>query len=468
LSPLPLRHRVAVAALVAAGLWSAVAGTTAPGREVYEDERDFLAAAAHLARSGTLSFEPAETAAPRPGLYREPGYPALVAATWRLAGTAPPAADRELDRVTTRARDWAPVRALHVALLLLAATAGALAAARAGGALAGGLAFALVASSPALVATARAPMSENAAAALLALVATNWSRAVARPTAGTLAAATLATALAPLVRAETVLLLPIGLLWLVRRRAALGRARAAALALLLVLPSLGWAARNFAVAGHAVLADRGGLALAVRAALDADVKEHGAVSAALAWTPLDAAREASRRRAPRATWLDHRPAGPGNFFTRTLRDWVGDRAAPSADPLALDAAYGERALARFAGAPLAHAVTMPLVGWRALFAEASPGWAHPLDLRLALGLAIGGALVLFVARALRRRDSARLAFVAPLVVLAVFHLAATEFLPRYAVPLLPIVWTAAAIELAGARRPAARATAAAVPRTLRR
>lgn len=460
--------RLAVAALVAAGIWSAVAGTPAPGRPVYEDERDFLAAAAHLARAGTLSFAPAETAPPPPGLFREPGYPALLATAWRLAGTPPPATDRDLDRVTTRPRDWAPVRSLHVVLLLLAATACGVAAARLGGALAGGVAFALVAASPALVATARAPMSENAAAAVLALVAASWARAVARPTPGALGAATFTTAVAPLVRAEAALLLPIALLWLVRRRAAVGRRRAAALAVALCLPSLAWAARNFALSGHAVLADRGGLALAVRAALDADVAAHGATSAALAWTPLDAAREASRRRAPDAAWLDHRPSGPGNFFTRTLRDWIRDRAAAGADPLAVDAGYRDRALARFARAPLAHATAAPLVGWRALFAEESPGWAHPLDLRFALGLALAGALTLFAARALRRRDAARLAFVAPLVVLAAFHLAATEFLPRYAVPLLPIVWTAVAVELVGARLRPAGATSAGVPRTLRR
>ena len=49
------------------------------------DERDYFPAAVCLARSGVLSCAPLSVSVPPPDAYREPGYPFLLAAYWRLA-----------------------------------------------------------------------------------------------------------------------------------------------------------------------------------------------------------------------------------------------------------------------------------------------------------------------------------------------------------------------------------------------
>jgi hypothetical protein len=94
-------------------------------------------------------------------------------------------------------------------------------------------------------------------------------------------------------------------------------------------------------------------------------------------------------------------------------------------------------------------VTSIVVGWRGLFAEISPGWTHPFDLALPIGLLLGFAGFSVTLFALRERDGARLLFVSPALLLAAFHVAATEFLPRYTLPLLPTLW--ATVVLLGSR-----------------
>ncbi|KAB2949407.1 MAG: hypothetical protein F9K18_15260 [Thermoanaerobaculia bacterium] len=84
---------------------------------------------------------------------------------------------------------------------------------------------------------------------------------------------------------------------------------------------------------------------------------------------------------------------------------------------------------------------------RGLFAEVSPAWARPFDLAFALGLLLAAGMLLATAHALRRRELATLAYLAPAWLLFGFHVAATELLPRYAVPLLPLAWSALALAL---------------------
>jgi hypothetical protein len=230
------------------------------------------------------------------------------------------------------------------------------------------------------------------------------------------------------------------------RRRALGL-----LALGLVLPSALWLARNSVRLGHPVLSDRGGLALAVRAELDSEVARCGARSAALAWTPLEAARRAAQSASPQASWLDYRPTGPGNFYLRTLRRWQEERSRPGADPLAVDARFARAALARIARAPWAHARAAAAVAVRASFAEVSPAWARPFDLAFALGLLLAAGMVAATVCAVRRRELPALAFLAPAWLLFGFHVAATELLPRYAVPLLPLAWSALALAVTQVR-----------------
>ncbi len=453
----PTARRLLAALLVAAGLASLALAATRPrpnGR-LFEDERIFSGSAAGLLRHGVLAFSPPGPQPPAPSANREPGYSVLIAAAWWLAGAPAPTSDEEVARLPESRRLYPPLRALHALLLAVAAVAAALGVARLAGALAGAVAFLFVASSPALQANLSQLMSENLAAAHLA-VAGLCLLGLARRERWAPVATAVVVGLAPLVRAEAILLLPVALLvagvagrggrWPERRRA-LGL-----LALGLALPTALWLARNGARTGHATLSERGGLALAVRAAIDAEVERFGALSAALAWTPLERAHAASRALAPEATWLDYRPEGPGNFYLRTFRRWHEDRSRPGADPVAIDAAMGRAALARFARSPWAHLRAAAAVAVRGLFSEAAPTWAHPFDLRFGLGLLLAAGSAVATWRAARRRELAALAFLAPAWVLFGFHAAATELLPRYAVPLLPLAWAALALAIASPRR----------------
>ena len=238
-----------------------------------------------------------------------------------------------------------------------------------------------------------------------------------------------------------------------------------ALALLLVaLPALVSVVRNGLSTGHYVLSDRGGLALAVRAALDEDVARFGARTAALTFTPWERARAQARAIDPESTLSDYRPEGSQNFLLRTYRRFEAEREREGGDFVAVDRRLGREALARFGDFPGRHLVTAIVVGWRGLFAERSPGWTHPFDLALPLGLLLGFAVLALALIALRERDVARLLFVAPALILAAFHIAATEFLPRYTLPLLPLLWGSVVLlggrTLRHRRERAAEATAA--------
>jgi 4-amino-4-deoxy-L-arabinose transferase-like glycosyltransferase len=423
------------------------------------DERHFLAGAANLALHGRLGFGDPADARSVQALLREPLYPVAIAAVWKLRGTPPPASWTEIDAVPTRRDLYLPIRILHLIALAVAAGAAGWAVARLEGPGPGALAAALVAASPALARFGTEVMSENLTAAALATFAAGL---VALRTGRERLGAALLLAVAaplPLLRAETVLLLPLAAFAIASahdliapRAPRLPRNAVARFALALVvlaLPSFGWALRNGAATGHYVLSDRGGLALSVRAALDADVDEFGARTAALAFTPWDRARAKAREIDPEATFSDYRPTGSNNFLLRTYRRFEVERAREGGDFVAVDRRLGREALAEFADDPALHAVTSIVVAWRGLFAEISPEWTHPFDLALPIGLLLGFAGLAVTLFALHERDGARLLFVAPALVLGAFHVAATEFLPRYTLPLLPTLW--ASVVLLGSR-----------------
>jgi hypothetical protein len=435
-----------------AGLGFAATGGRATLR-LYEDERDFVSAATNLTRYGVLSFSAPGASAPAPSAYREPAYPALIALAWRTAGFAPPTDFDASSQLPAIAAAWRPIRALNLALLAISALAMASAVGRLCGHLGGALAFAFVACSPALHANVPKAMAENLGAAHISLAAL-CLLALARSEPGARLATLFVVGLLPLSRAEGSLLLPAavlieGLTGRVRPRSRrLGAG--AILALGLAVPGALWMTRNAAHLGHAVLADRSGLAFAVRSALDSDVDRFGARSALLAWTPLEVERRESLRSSPEPTWLDLRPLRSDNYYFRTLRRWQQARRAES-DSLAVDASFRRAALLSFVASPWAHIRGAAAVAWRGLFAERPPGWIHPFDLTLELGLLLAAALSLATTWALVYRSPPVLALFAPSWVLFSFHVAATELLPRYAVPLLPLAWAALAFVLCNQR-----------------
>ncbi|MEO8197147.1 MAG: hypothetical protein ABI689_10530 [Thermoanaerobaculia bacterium] len=417
------------------------------------DEVDYLRAASHLARHGVFSSAPLSAAAPSRDAYREPGYPAVLAVAWRLGGVAPPRAEAEL-------RDYRFEPPARIARLLgglvLALTAAAAAAAvhAAGGGPAASVATAaLVLASPALRQAALSPGSEGLAAALVALFAFAWIRAVTRASAVLVVIAAVVAGLAPLVRGATLVLIPIGfgLLLLAPRELLIGRRlwRAAGFALLAAAPSVVWMTRNLEATGSFVLADRGGVVLDARAELDRQIAHEGLLPAVAAWTPIEAVRRAGERRWPGATYLRYEWQGGGNFFTRALRRWQAERRPP-ADPIAADRRLGREAMREFVSAPGRHLVATVAVAWRGLFAERSPEALLPLDLTFVLALLLAGAILRVGWLALRGRDWALAAFFIGPAALFLFHALFTEFLPRFLVPALPLAWGAVCMALCGA------------------
>lgn len=412
------------------------------------DERDYLRAAVHLARRGVHSSAPAALPAPRPDAYREPGYPFLLATFWRGLGVEPPAS-AEAPLGSPQA---ASIRWLGALLLGLTAAAAAGAASGAGGGRAAGLmTAALVLASPALRQAALVPGSEGLAAALVAISGWGLVRAAVRPSVAASALPGLAIGLAVLTRGAAFALVPAGALVLLlappageRRQRVL---RTALFVLLALAPFLAWGMRNLNVCGHFVLADRGGQVMWTRAELDRQIARQGAPSAIFAWTPIDAVRRAGERRWPEAAWQRYEWTGDGNFFTRSLRAWHEARRPP-ADPLAADRALGRRALGEIAAHPLPHVAASVAVGWRGLFAERSPAALVPVDLTFVFGMLLAGAFLTVGWIALRDRQAAPLALLAGPAALFLFHALLTEFLPRFAVPALPLLWAAVALALA--------------------
>jgi len=452
------RARLVVALLVAGAAAALLfaANTARDQRIVFEDEHQFLRGAANLVRHGRIDFgDPASAGRSQP-LLREPGYPAAIALVWKLAGADAPESAAAIDRMHERRDLWRAIRALHLLCLALAAGAVGWAVAQLEGVGAGALAALLVAASPELQRAGTLAMSESLSAALLAAFAAGLvGVAVDRDRAG-LAWLVPAALLLPLVRAEGALLLPVAAFALARAELpARPRRRSSRFALalaLLALPTMLWLARNRGVSGELVLSDRGGLALAVRAALDEDVARFGARAAALSFTPTAWARRLANELAPDSTLLDQRPEGSENFLLRTYREVEARRALPGADALAVDERIGREALRRFAHEPVEHLVAAIVVAWRGLFAERSPAFVHPFDLTLPFGLLLGGSASALLLWAALRHDVARLALLAPVAILVTFHLAATEFLPRYTVPLLPLLWGSFVVLLGIVRR----------------
>ncbi|HVS62533.1 MAG TPA: hypothetical protein VMT85_03405 [Thermoanaerobaculia bacterium] len=418
-----------------------------------EDELDYLRAAVHLAREGVLWHGPIEDPAGEGDAYREPGYSAALAATWRMSGVDLGFAEDEFAAAPGAADARRAAATLHLALLGVAAAAAAGAVAGLGGGeIPTAVAAIAVLASPALVHSSSSLASENLAVPLVAiggaaLVATVGGAGVLAPLVGGLA-----SGLLPLVRGAGIVAAPVGIALLLIWPRALGRrARALRVGLFalpaLLLPGL-WMTRNLAVVGHPVIADRGGVVLQVRLELDRQLAEEGLVPAFLEWTPLAASGRLRERVAPDSRLSSFRWHRDGNYFTRAIGRWRA-RLATSRDPIEVDRALRREAVAGFFSSPGEHLAAIPVVGWRGLFTERSPAAAGIFDLRLPIGLGLLAGCLLLLLRGLQFRDPRPLALLALPIGLFVFHAGATEFLPRFGLPGLPLVWAATVAALAG-------------------
>lgn len=439
---------------VAVALWI----LSAPGERgaLTDDERDYAQAAIHLLRHGVFSHAP-DSESPAPDAYREPGYAAFVAAVWRLCGADPPARPEDLVRGGAAARR--AVACLGSAQRLLLAAA-AWAAARAARRLGGGRAAAAAAglrtlTSPALLRLSGQLASEALAAALLTSAALVLAALAAAPSARRAAAAGLLLGALVLTRAAFAYLVPLAALVPLLGGAAggrPGRRRLAGLAALLaglaLLAPAAWAARNAHRFGHWALAESRVVPLA-RAELGIDVAREGPWAAALAWTPGGLAGDLHRRWFPESRLDRWRWSGPPeqtNYFVRAVRrhrELLGD----GGDRLAADAALRREALAAIRERPGAYLLALPPLLWRGLFAERSPGWARPFDLALPLGLLLATGCAVALGRALADRHGPRLALLSLPALSYLFHALATEQLPRFHQPALPLAWAAAAVLL---------------------
>lgn len=419
----------------------------APGekRVLTDDERDYAQAAIHLARHGVFSHA-AGLERPAPDAFREPGYSAFVAALWTVARVDLPLRVEELAAGDGRARAAIrPVLGMQRLLLVLAALGAAAGVLRLGGHRLSAVAtFALVAASPCLVRGADLFASEALAAPLLVGLALALVALVERPsTARALAAGSVAGALA-LVRAMFLPLsgaIALALLFLLARRRAGLRLRIAGCfaAAALALPAI-WIGRNAILFGHATLADRGGVVLWTRAELGADVDREGLGAAFAAWTPwpLGSSPSIDGSRLGRWRWRD--PDREGSPFVRAM----ARRAAligQTGDPLAADRRLTQEAFGAIAGRPGRYLVATVPVAWRSLFVERSPAWLHPFDLALPLGLLVALGVIATLVRALRTSDHSALAFLLPALAAFAFAVLATEGLPRFQQPSLPVLWT---------------------------
>ena len=145
-------ERWLLAALLAAATVALALSTTSRRDAVPAsgDERHFLAGAANLALHGRVDFGDPASPGSTNSLLREPLYPAAIALAWKIAGAPAPASRAEIDAVPTRRELYGPIRLLHLlGLAVAAAAAGGRAVFRLEGPVAGALAAALVAASPA-------------------------------------------------------------------------------------------------------------------------------------------------------------------------------------------------------------------------------------------------------------------------------------------------------------------------------
>lgn len=427
------------------------------GSRIEEDGATTLAMALNLAHAGVMSLD--ETPPFSPTMYREP-LPVLVAAaavviTDTVHGRIP------VDEYFQGPR--ARMLKLSNLLWMVCLTLGVYAAVRlfspspvlaVGGVLLMNLQVPLMRSGLAGLGL-DSLYSELPAAALLVIGSALLARGLIRRRPGCAAAAGLVFGALALVKASFVYVFAgvvlgatvVGSVTLLRHRrwGAIGNVAALTVCFIVIVGP--WMLRNHGQFGTFAIADRGGMVLLIRAVKDRMTAEEyrgafyvwapsalrPAVGRLLGFAPRDLQRGGRLQHLNRYPSADFhaddvaaeqagRPDLAISYYrqARAQRQQLYNEARPGAELSEIDRTLQDRAFDMIREKPVSHlATTLPFL-WRGAFVAA------PV---LTLGLVV----------ALRRRDLALAAFLWPSFGLVLFFGLFSHFIPRYGVPVVPVV-----------------------------
>jgi hypothetical protein len=448
----------AVALLLMA--WGALHGWLAAGPQgVSSDARAYVTLAYNLACHGVYSL--AEEGAPRVAThYREPGYPAYLAAALNLAPdlcqTGLPAPGAPSPMVSYLKRAQLPLflgSALAVFAILRWSGVGRPWQI---------LGLALVVFSGTLGSGLDTTLSEMLCQFLLLAVSGALLLGLRQRSVRWLTAGSVFLGLLILTKAVFLFFVPLfaGLCWpVVRRRGRSAPRRAAVAALLLAgacVPPFLWSVRNRLEIGTWSLCSRSGVVLLARSNLNRMTRQEYLVSF-LYLTPDDTPRALLERLfGPRLPDVTRRLdwSGPDGF-RMAARQARASLAAemPGAPEEVVDRELQRRALREILAHPLRHlAVTLP-VAVGGVYVESRLETRVPCTIRLQAPVPLSWAYALSLAFVLtagaRRWRWERLAFAAPAAYMMLFHALLTHNIPRYNTPALPVLVVCLCWALAG-------------------
>ncbi len=419
------------------------------------DSRQYATLGYNLAHHDSFSLGTSPDAL-APTDYREPGYPALLAASIRFVSSLKRASLSDLidgGRGTLLLR-YAQIPVLLSTAMLASLLAGILTRRR----LAEAGVFLLVGLSPSLVFSAQRLNTEHFAALLLLFFSWSMLRLTMQPNGMRALVAGLAAGMLVLTKAVFLYLVPliaVAFAVLPRKDASLSRWRTVAVALLLVATTSaiagGWMARNERQLGEFRLAGRGGVILLIRAEKNLmELKEY--LGSFLYWTPYAPVRRGlvqaifGEEALVEGGALGRLNRENDSSYYRTARKVRTDLvASEGTESKSVDDEIKRRAMALIMAHPLRHvALTLP-VAWRGIFVEGSELLGPAGLLTALLSIGYGLALIWCGVLSIRERCWPLLMFLMPAGVLFTMHSVFTYNLSRFNVPAVPVFAVALAV-----------------------
>lgn len=437
-------------------------GWNNPPAELGSDAVQYFRMTRNLLRHGVFTRAPEQRGNFAPQAYREPAFPVFLAAALlphRALVNLPDSAlvapvDGDDDVVVPISPEGQRVMLLlHrwrlVLLPIMVLLTGLLARALGAGIAASLVAMLAIGLSETVRVQGEILYSENLSMPLLIGVALCFRRSLAGSTRWLVATGGTTAALV-LTKAAYFYLIPcLAAVWIVaalHRRMPTGRIVVAS-SLLIGSTFAGlapWLMRNWVHFGRVFIAERGGLLLTYRAEYnDMNLVEYA--SAFLYLIPAPAAHSLLARLVPQHKYARLDRENPHGFY-QTARDLrtqeIFRRGAPAADRYMMAEAWR-----RIWQRPVRHlAATLPL-GWGGMFVEQGIWRLHDRtvpNIPLLLNPLLFLALAWLGGRAIAAREWGVIAVLTPFVWSLAFHSLATNNIPRFNEPLLPILWSSAA------------------------